>query len=202
MKMSKLLLQRLMLVLGVVALIVVLVDLGISIAATIPGSTPVRVEHVKAGPYQLTVGLYRYPASAGYALPFSVTPTNASSGSLTYQIFSVPAKGVDATPVRATFSPVANVHNSIQGAAEITVKGPWSLQIQVNGAAGSGLAYLAFPATALPAVPAWLGWAVGLLPFYILGVFFFMQMSNNKREKALEGEQMEKPAQHVDVLAV
>jgi hypothetical protein len=182
MKISKLWLQRLMLVFGVIALIVVLVDLGISIAATIPGSTPVRVEHVKAGPYQLTVGLYRYPASAGYALPFAIAPMNAISGSTTYQIFSVPAKGVDATPVRATFSPDPNVHNGIQGAAEITVKGPWSLQIQVNGAAGQGLAYVSFPATALPAVPVWLGWLVGLIPLYIIGVFLFMQMSRNTHE--------------------
>ncbi|GCF09796.1 hypothetical protein [Dictyobacter arantiisoli] len=182
--MSKLLLQRLMLVLGVIALIVVLIDLGISIAATIPSTTPARVEQVKAGPYQLTVSLYRYPASAGYGLPFAVAPSSATSGSPTYQVYSVPGSGVDATPVRATFSPDPNVHNGIKGAAEITVQGPWTLQITVNGSQGQSVAIVSFPATTLPAIPIWLGWLVGFLPFYILGGFFLMQMSRRKNEEA------------------
>ena len=97
--MSKLLLQKILLVVGVLSLLFVLIDIGFSIAATLPGTTPAHVEQVKAGPYRLTVSLYKYPANAGYGLPFAVAPVNATSGSLTYHIFSVPAKGVDANPV-------------------------------------------------------------------------------------------------------
>ncbi len=155
--MSKTVLQRILLAAGVLALLVVLVDLAISIAATIPGSTPARVDHVTAGPYQLAVSLYSNPANAGYALAFAVAPTQAVDGSL------------------------PNVRNGIQGAAEITVKGPWTLQVTVNGSAGQGVANIPITATALPPIPVWLGWSIGFVPFYVLCVFFVMQLSRNKK---------------------
>jgi hypothetical protein len=174
--MSKLWLQRLLLVLGVVSLVVVIVDLGISIAATFQGTTAARVDHVAAGRYPLTVDLYADPAKAGYALAFAVAPAQGVNGSLTYHVESVPGQGVDATPVRATFSPDPNVRNRIRGAAEITVKGPWTLQVTVDGPAGQGVATIPITATALPPIPVWLGWAIGFLPFYVLYPFFMFQL--------------------------
>ena len=171
-------LQRILLVLGVVGLLVVLVDLGISIAATFPSATPAHVDHVTAGPYSLTVNLYTYPANAGYALAFAVSSTQATSESLTYSVYSIPGKGVDATPVRATFHSVSNVQNGIQGAAEITVRGPWMLQVTVDGTAGRGVANVPITAVTLPAIPIWLGWSIGFVPFYVLCVFFLFAMSS------------------------
>jgi len=179
--MSKMVLQRMLLIIGVVGLAVVLVDLVISIAATFPGTTPARVDHVTAGPYHLAVSLYTNPANAGYALAFAVAPTQAVDGSLTYHTYSLPGKGVDATPIRATFHADPNVRNGIQGAAEITVKGPWTLQVTVNGSAGQGVANIPITATALPPIPVWLGWSIGFVPFYVLCVFFVMQLSRNKK---------------------
>src|SRR5207302_10037177 len=179
--MSKMFLQRIFLILGVVGLGVVLVDLVISIAATFPGTTPARVDHVTAGPYHLAVSLYTNPANAGYALSFAVAPTQAVDGSLTYHTYSLPGKGVDATPIRATFHADPNVRNGIQGAAEITVRGPWTLQVTVNGAAGQGVANVPITAVALPPIPVWLGWTIGFVPFYVLCVFFVMQLSRNKK---------------------
>jgi hypothetical protein len=170
-----------LLIIGVVGLAVVLVDLVISIAATFPGTTPARVDHVTAGPYHLAVSLYTNPANAGYALAFAVAPTQAVDGSLTYQTSSFPGQGVDATPIRATFHADPNVRNGIQGAAEITVKGPWTLQVTVNGAAGQGVANVPITAVALPPIPVWLGWTIGFVPFYVLCVFFVMQLSRNKK---------------------
>ncbi|MFL5590306.1 MAG: hypothetical protein ACJ8DI_22010 [Ktedonobacteraceae bacterium] len=181
--MSKLFFQRMLLMIGVVGLAVVLVDLGISIAATFPGTTPARVDHVTAGPYHLAVSLYTNPANAGYALAFAVAPTQAVDGSLTYQTSSLPGQGVDATPIRATFHADPNVRDGIQGAAEITVKGPWTLQVTVNGSAGQGVANIPITATALPPIPVWLGWTIGFVPFYVLCVFFAMQLSRDKKTK-------------------
>ncbi len=186
--MTKKILQRVLLAVGIIALLVVLVDIGISIAATMPGGTPVRVVHVSAGPYPLTVNLYKYPASAGYALPFAVLPDQATGGPLTIQAFSLPGQGVDATTIRATISPDPLVRNAIQGAAEITVRGDWILQIKVNGPAGQGIASVPITATALPAVPTWLGWLVGFVPFYVLALFFALQPARpRKTELAVVG---------------
>ena len=175
---------------GVVGLAVVLVDLVISIAATFPGTTPARVDHVTAGPYHLAVSLYTNPANAGYALAFAVAPTQAVDGSLTYQTSSLPGQGVDATPIRATFHADPNVRNGIQGAAEITVKGPWTLQVTVNGAAGQGIANIPITAVALPPIPVWLGWTIGFVPFYMLCVFFVMQLSRDKKTEQTGTEHM------------
>ena len=173
--MSKLMLQRLLLLAGVIALVIVLIDGAYAIAATIPGNTPVRVDHVTAGPYHLTVSMYTSPANAGFALPFAVAPEQAVNGSLTFHVESLPGRSVDAVPVRATFSTDPKVHNGIQGAAEITVQGPWTLQFQVNGPAGRGVATVPVTATALPPIPTWLGWFLGFIPFYVLITFFLVQ---------------------------
>lgn len=178
-------LQRVLLIVGVVGLFVVLIDLGISIAATYPSATPARIDHVTVGPYHLTVNVYTNPANVGYALAFSIAPTQAVDGSLTYNISSIPGQGVDATPIRATFHADPNVRNGIQGAAEITVKGAWTLQIMVKGPAGQGVANIPITAVALPPIPIWLGWLIGFVPFYVVCIFFVMQMSDDlKTEEA------------------
>jgi hypothetical protein len=173
--MSKMMLQRILLIAGVIALVTVFIDGGYSIAATIPGKTAVRVDYVTAGPYHLVVRLYTYPANAGFALPFAVAPEQPVNGPLTFRVNSLPGPHVDANPVRATFSADLKVPNGIVGAAEITVKGPWALQIQVDGPAGRGVASVPVTATALPAIPTWLGWFFGFIPFYVLIVFFLVQ---------------------------
>src|SRR5256885_11567583 len=182
--MSKIVLQRMFLILGVVGLAVVLVDLVISIAATFPGTTPARVDHVTAGTYHLAVSLYTNPANAGYALAFAVAPTQAVDGSLTYHTSSLPGKGVDATPIRATFHADPNVRNGIQGAAEITVKGPWTLQVTVNGAAGQGVANIPITAVAPPPIPLWLRRAIRVVPFFLFCGFFVLQLApGNKKHQ-------------------
>lgn len=191
--MSKILVQRLFLLLAVVGLLVVLIDLGISIAAAYPGTTPTRVDHVTAGPYHLAVSLYTSPANAGYALAFAVAPTQTVKGSLSYQTFSLPGQGIDATPIRATFHTDPNVRNGIQGAAEITVKGPWTLQVTVNGVAGQGVANIPITAVALPPIPVWLGWTIGFIPFYVLCVFFLMQLARDKQPAQTEIEHVSVP---------
>lgn len=193
-------LQRMFLILGVIGLGFVLIDLVISIAATFPSATPARVDHVTAGPYHLAVSLYTNPANAGYALAFAVAPTQAVDGSLTYHTSSLPGRGVDATPIRATFHAVPNVRNGIQGAAEITVKGPWTLQVTVDGAAGQGVANIPITAVALPPIPVWLGWSIGFVPFYVLCVFFVMQLSRDKKTEQTGTEQTPVPQMKGDTL--
>ncbi|MBV9712160.1 MAG: hypothetical protein JO011_14735, partial [Ktedonobacteraceae bacterium] len=121
-------LQFLLLAFGVIALLAVGGEIAYSISATTHGSTPARVVQVQAGPYPLTVSLYTYPAHASYALPFAIAPRQSIGGTLTYKVSSVPdPSDVPATPVRASLSADPNVHNGVQGNAEITVQGKWVL---------------------------------------------------------------------------
>jgi hypothetical protein len=174
--------QFLLLAVGVIALLAVGGEIIYSVAATTHGSAPARVVQVKAGPYPLTISLYTYPAHASYALPFAIAPQQPIRGALTYNVTSVPDRSdVPATPVRASLSPDPNVPSGVQGAAEITVQGKWILDIIVTGRAGQGEASVPITATAPPAIPTWLGWAIGFIPLYGLLVFLLLQRGRKAR---------------------
>ncbi|HEY3993284.1 MAG TPA: hypothetical protein VGM01_10440 [Ktedonobacteraceae bacterium] len=177
--------QFLLLAFGVIALLAVGGEIAYSLVATTHGSTPARVVQVQAGPYPLTVSLYTYPAHASYALPFAIAPQRSVSGSLSYAITSTPdPSDVPATPVRASFSPDPNVRNGVQGDAEITVRGLWTLDIIVTGSAGQGEARVPIVATAPAPIPLWLGWAIGFVPLLGLLAFLFFQIGRKaKREQ-------------------
>jgi len=176
--------QFLLLAVGVVALLAVAGEILYSIAATTHGSTPVRVVQVHAGPYPLTVSLYTHPAHASYALPFAIAPQRSISGTLTYDVSSIPDESdAPATPVRASLSPDPNVRNGVQGDAEITVQGLWTLDIVVTGSSGQGEAVVPITATAPPVLPTWLGWVIGFIPLYGLFVFLLSQRGRKTRQE-------------------
>jgi hypothetical protein len=179
-------LQRILLVLGVLALLGVLIDIGVSIAATIPGSTPARVVHVRAGPYPLKVSLYKDPATAGYAVPFAIAPEQATEGALQFTVSSLPGKGVDATPIRNSFSQSTVGTGGIQGAMEITVRGIWHLHITVDGSAGHGVVDIPIQVTAPFAFPGWSGWFIGFTPLAGLLIFLLLLGRNNQIASAIK----------------
>jgi hypothetical protein len=83
-------LQQFLLVLGVIALVFLLVEIGASLAATQYGSTPARVDHITAGPYRFTINLYDDPARAGFTLPFTIAPQGNTQGHWVYRVTSIP----------------------------------------------------------------------------------------------------------------
>lgn len=167
--------QMLLLAFAVLALLAVGADLTYSIVATTHGRTPARVVRVQAGPYPLIVSLYTNPARAGYAMPFTVAPAQPVDGTLSYQVISVPSRGdVSATAVRATISADASVRNGIQGDAEITVQGRWTLQITVAGPVGTSQAVVPLVASTAPAIPGWLAWLIGSIPLDALLAFLLV----------------------------
>jgi len=145
-----------------------------------------------AGPYHFTVSLYDDPARAGFALPFAIAPQGPASGSWTYQVTSVPQGKVlpngrtlidgkyTATPIRDSVSTDPQVPGGVQGAAEISVQGPWELQVVVDGPAGQQTFDVAITATTIPAIPTWLGWALGFIPVYGIALFLVMQIIRTK----------------------
>jgi hypothetical protein len=179
--MSKLL-QKILLAVGVIALVVLVVEIVLSLAATTHGSTPKKVLHVTAGPYALAVSLYDDPANAGFALPFAIVPQQPAA--LSYAVSSVPGHGVHATPVRAALSRDPHSAGGIQGTAEITVQGPWALHVIVDGPAGRGVVNVPVRATAPAALWPWLGWSIGLVPFFGLILFLLLQTWRRGRPAA------------------
>ena len=176
--------QGLLLLVGALGLMALGSEIWLSVAALSHGAQPVRVVDVQAGPYPLRVSLYKDPAEAGFALPFAVAPRQAGLMGLTYNVVSEPGFQVDATPVRAGLSSDAALPGGIQGAAELPVSGPWTLRLTVDGPAGRGEATVPLTVTAPPAIPHWLGWALGLLPLAGLLVFLLAQRGTTVQRSA------------------
>ncbi len=173
--------QALLLLVGALGLVALGSEIWLSVAALSHGAQPVRVVDVQAGPYPLRVSLYKDPAEAGFALPFAVAPRQVGVTGLTYRVESEPGDTVDATAVRAGLSPDPAVPGGVQGAAEMTVHGPWSLHLTVDGPAGSGQADLPITVTAPPPIPLWLGWLLGLVPLGGLLMFLLAQRGGSAR---------------------
>jgi hypothetical protein len=167
--------QRALAAAAALTLLGLLVAIGLQIVATQPGSKPARVVGVHAGPYPLTVSLYRDPAVAGYALPIAIAPSQPVRGPLTYAVMSVPGLGVDATPVNASLGADPQTIYGAVGAVEITVQGPWFLRIAVDGPDGSGVASVSITAKPAVVIPAWIAWPIGLIPAIGLTLFFLAQ---------------------------
>lgn len=158
---------------GVLALVVLLAAIALQVAATQPASTPAKVVSVNTGHYALTVSLSRDPAQAGYALPFTIAPAQPVNGRLTYTVSAVPGVGVDATPVTASLTPDATVANRVSGTVEITVRGPWTLHISVDGPAGLGTGDVPITAQAAGVIPGWIAWVIGLVP--VIGIALYVR---------------------------
>lgn len=178
-----LLAQRLLLAVGLVALAALLIEIGLSVAATTHGSQPARVVQVDAGPYPLRVSLYTDPARAGFAVPFAIAPTGQGGG-LTFAVTSRPGPDVDATPVNDGVGADPAVPGGVQGSAEVPVQGSWFLDIAVDGPSGAGEVAVPFQANAPPAIPDWLGWLIGFVPFYGLIGFLVVQRPRRRRAAA------------------
>lgn len=160
---------------GILALIVLLVAIALQVAATRPASSPAKVVSVNTGHYALTVSLSRDPAQAGYALPITITPTQPVNGRLTYTVRADPGLDVDATPVNASLTPDAQVANRVSGTVEITVRGPWTLHITVDGPAGQETGDVPITAQAAGVIPGWIAWMIGLVPAIGIALYVWAQ---------------------------
>ena len=178
--------QNILIAIGILAFIALAIEIALSVGATLHGNTPVKVVHVHAGPYPVTVNLYKDPANAGFALPFSIVPQQATHEKLTFDVSSIPTGDIPATQVHSSFSQDTST-GGVQGNAEITVQGPWILHITVSGPAGQGMADVPITATAPPAIPDWLGWLIGFVPLYGLLIFLVM-LRGKKKVKETVGE--------------
>lgn len=174
-------LQKCLLALGVVGLIFLLIEIAVSLAATQHGNTPARIDDINAGPYHFKVSLYTDPARAGFAMPFAIAPQGQAGGQWSYQVTSIFDGNLTATPVRDSLGPDAQVPGGVQGNAEITVQGPWHLQVVVDGPAGQQTFAVPINAVTLPPLPSWVGWLLGFLPVYGIAIFLVMQRLRKTR---------------------
>jgi hypothetical protein len=69
---------------------------------------------------------------------------------------------VSATPTRAVLAPDPDLPGSFVGVVGLPVTGPWLIDVVVDGPLGEASATVPVTAAAPGALPAWLGWLVGV----------------------------------------
>jgi hypothetical protein len=188
-------LQKFLLTLGIIALLFLFVEIGVSLAATRHGSKPAHIDYITAGPYRFTVSLYDDPAQAGFTLPFTIAPQGATSGSWIYHVTSIPQGNLQrsgriimsanrvATPITDSVSPDPQRPGGVQGDAEITVQGQWDLQVVVDGPSGQQTFNVPVTATTLPAIPVWVGWSIGFVPVCGILVFLLIHVGSKRQDR-------------------
>lgn len=144
------------------------------LASTIHGA-PVRFIHTQAGPYPLTLAWYNEPINAGDVLPFAIAVAPGTPGKLTYQVTASPGPGVPGSLSQGDVDVQQQTPYGVPGSITLVTRGQWMLHITISGPEGLGEAAIPLTAVALPAMPAWLAWNIGLLPVYGLLLFWVLQ---------------------------
>jgi hypothetical protein len=143
---------------------------------------------VRAGPYGLVVAQYADPPRAGAELPLLVRPVpEAAAAPTSVRVVARPGLGTDAVPVRTVLAPDPDEPGSFAGGVRLPVTGAWLLDIQVDGPAGPGQVTLPVTAAAPHAMPAWLGWLLGLSPLAGLGWLVWWQRRYLRALEAVAG---------------
>jgi hypothetical protein len=65
--------------------------------------------------------------------------------------------------------------DGVLGTVEITVRGPWTLSITVDGPAGPESWAVPITAQASGVIPGWIAWLIGLVPAVGIAFFFVAQ---------------------------
>lgn len=159
--------------LGFTLAAIVLAAAGAPPAVGAHAERPATTVAVAAGPYRLVVGLYADPPRAGDDLPLAVAPAAGDGGApWAVRVVARPGLGTNATPTRATLTPDPDEPSSFAGAVRLSVTGAWLLDVTVDGAQGEATATVPLTAAAPGALPAWVGWLIGVV-IPLSGVLWF-----------------------------
>ena len=154
----------------------------IVLASTIHGA-PVRFIDAQAGPYPLKLALYTDPINAGDAIPFNIAVGPGTRGPLTYQVTASPGPGVPGSLAQGDVNAQQSTPYGVPGSITLVTRGSWTLHIVIIGPGGRGEAAIPLTAVALPAMPAWLAWNIGLLPVYGLLLFWVVQSRRAAKQR-------------------
>ncbi len=133
------------------------------------------------GPYTAVMQLSNDPPQI--ETPLQVTLLLREKGHFSGQLIAQPGQGTNAVPVHTNLAPDQQAPNILRGSIYLPVRGAWHLLINLNGPQGPGTASTDLTVSAPNAMPAWLGWLIGLSP--LLGSAWFARQQWRYRRKLL-----------------
>lgn len=153
-------------------------------ATALASGKPARSETLTAGPYTIVVGLSADPPIVDQ--DFTLTISNHEALSLSGTLIAQPVFGTDAIPVHTPLTQNNGNTGVLTGTLHLVVRGAWNVIVNVNGPRGRGSADIAVTVTAPNAMPAWLGWIIGLLP--LVGCVWLIGQQWHYRNTLLKAE--------------
>lgn len=141
--------------------------------------TPERRETLRVGSYSIQVILSPDPPEV--EMPLTVTVSAQGTARLTGRVIALPGPGTDATPSKATLTPVGHASDTLACAVHLPVRGAWQIIIDLDGPRGPGSVSLDVTVTAPNAIPSWLGWLIGLSPLLGCGWLVWRQWKYRRR---------------------
>jgi hypothetical protein len=154
------------------------------VTASAHNASPLHTDTVTAGGYTLTVAYFSWPLRAEQDAQILITPADNQ-----YQhrelglgvTLNPPANGGGRSVTEAV-QPDSDTRNGYAVDIRPAYVGTWSLLVNVHGPQGDDGVVINLPVDGPPAIPEWLGWAVGFVP--LLGLLGFAVSEGRKVVKA------------------
>ncbi len=118
---------------------------------------------------------------------FTVTVTSHEATALSGTLVAQPGLGTDAIPTHRAFVADSGNMHVLAVTMNLVVRGAWTLVMNLNGPRGRGSSSFDVTVTAPNAMPAWIGWTIGLLP--LIGCVWLIWQQWRYRNTLLRAEQ-------------
>ncbi len=133
---------------------------------------PSQTYDLNAGPYPVHVIIWGDPVRTQHAASVEIVPSGGMQrNDLKVQAALVPGPGVAASIIPLPVRPSDSNTTSLVTQITPQERGSFILRLNVSGPQGIGTGDVRFSVQGPPAIPAWAGWLVGLLPLAGLALF-------------------------------
>jgi hypothetical protein len=136
---------------------------------------------LQVGPYHVEVQFSADPPHV--EAPLQVTVHVLQPGQFSGELIGEPGAGTDAVPTHVQLAAEQGNSSVLSGELHLSVRGVWSIVIDLKGPQGSGSATIGVTVSAPNAIPTWLGWLLGLSP--LLGCAWLVYQQARYRRKLL-----------------
>lgn len=151
-----------------ISLALLLIGLFLPLTASAHNASPLHTDTITAGTYTLTVAYFSWPVRAEQDAQVLITPVDShyQSRELGLGVILNPPAAGGGRSVTEAVQPDPDTKNGYAVDIRPAYIGDWSLLLNVHGPQGDDGAVITLPVAGPPAIPEWLGWAVGFIPLF------------------------------------
>jgi hypothetical protein len=156
---------------------------------TAAGASPLETQTVNVGPYHLLLSFYSLPR-VSQQLRLTIGPQKSGMVLHFSQGLLKPGPHTDGNVIAVSITPASDVPGTYNVNMTPPVRGEWLLQLVVSGPSGSFTGSIPLNVQGPPAIPVWLGWAIGMIPLPLLVSFIMWQIRRRKAYREVVEQEM------------